>query len=51
VIDTTTGAVFGAQAGPAAIQGGLLLTQARRDPERLRDARDGTRAVLAGAGA
>jgi TetR/AcrR family transcriptional repressor of nem operon len=31
----------------AAIQGGLLLTQVRRDPEQLRHALDGARAVLA----
>ena len=31
----------------AAIQGGLLLTQVRRDPEQLRRALDGARAVLA----
>lgn len=35
----------------AAIQGGLLLTQVRRDPEQLRRALDGARAVLATAGA
>jgi TetR/AcrR family transcriptional regulator, transcriptional repressor for nem operon len=33
----------------AAIQGGLLLTQVRRDPQQLRRALDGARAVLAGA--
>jgi TetR/AcrR family transcriptional regulator, transcriptional repressor for nem operon len=32
----------------AAIQGGLLLTQVRRDPQQLRRALDGARAVLAG---
>lgn len=32
----------------AAIQGGLLLTQVRRDPDQLRRALDGARAVLAG---
>jgi TetR/AcrR family transcriptional repressor of nem operon len=35
----------------AAIQGGLLLTQVRRDPEQLRHALDGARAVLATAAA
>jgi TetR/AcrR family transcriptional regulator, transcriptional repressor for nem operon len=35
----------------AAIQGGLLLTQVRRDPRQLRRALDGARAVLAGAAA
>jgi TetR/AcrR family transcriptional regulator, transcriptional repressor for nem operon len=35
----------------AAIQGGLLLTQVRRDPQQLRRALDGARAVLAGAAA
>jgi AcrR family transcriptional regulator len=35
----------------AAIQGGLLLTQVRRDPEQLRRALDGARAVLAAAAA
>jgi TetR/AcrR family transcriptional regulator, transcriptional repressor for nem operon len=33
----------------AAIQGGLLLTQVRRDPEQLRRALDGARTVLVGA--
>jgi TetR/AcrR family transcriptional regulator, transcriptional repressor for nem operon len=33
----------------AALQGGLLLTQVRRDPEQLRRALSGARAVLAGA--
>lgn len=35
----------------AAIQGGLLLTQVRRDPQQLRRALDGARAVLAAAAA
>jgi TetR/AcrR family transcriptional regulator, transcriptional repressor for nem operon len=35
----------------AAIQGGLLLTQVRRDPQQLRRALDGARAVLATAAA
>jgi TetR/AcrR family transcriptional repressor of nem operon len=35
----------------AAIQGGLLLTQVRRDPRQLRQALDGARAVLATAAA
>jgi TetR/AcrR family transcriptional repressor of nem operon len=35
----------------AAIQGGLLLTQVRRDPQQLRRALDGARAVLASAAA
>ena len=35
----------------AAIQGGLLLTQVRRDPGQLRRALDGARAVLASAAA
>jgi AcrR family transcriptional regulator len=35
----------------AAIQGGLLLTQVRRDPQQLRRALDGARSVLAGAAA
>lgn len=35
----------------AAIQGGLLLTQVRRDPRQLRRALDGARAVLASAAA
>ena len=30
----------------ATIQGGLLLTQVRRDPQQLRRALDGARAVL-----
>jgi hypothetical protein len=33
----------------AAIQGGLLLTQVRRDPQQLRRALNGARAVLASA--
>jgi TetR/AcrR family transcriptional regulator, transcriptional repressor for nem operon len=33
----------------AAIQGGLLLTQVRRDPQQLRRALDGARAVIASA--
>jgi TetR/AcrR family transcriptional repressor of nem operon len=35
----------------AAIQGGLLLTQVRRDPQQLRRALDGARTVLAAAAA
>ena len=35
----------------AAIQGGLLLTQVRRDPQQLRRALDGARAVLTAAAA
>jgi TetR/AcrR family transcriptional regulator, transcriptional repressor for nem operon len=35
----------------AAIQGGLLLTQVRRDPQQLRRSLDGARAVLAAAAA
>jgi AcrR family transcriptional regulator len=35
----------------AAIQGGLLLTQVRRDPQQLRRALDGARSVLAAAAA
>jgi TetR/AcrR family transcriptional repressor of nem operon len=35
----------------AAIQGGLLLTQVRRDPQQLRRALDGARAVLTSAAA
>jgi AcrR family transcriptional regulator len=40
-----------ADATMAAIQGGLLLTQVRRDPQQLRRALDGARAVLAEAAA
>jgi hypothetical protein len=35
----------------AAIQGGLLLTQVRRDPQQLRRALDGSRALIAAAAA
>jgi TetR/AcrR family transcriptional repressor of nem operon len=38
-----------ADATMAAIQGGLLLTQVRRDPQQLRRALDGARAVLTAA--
>jgi TetR/AcrR family transcriptional regulator, transcriptional repressor for nem operon len=38
-----------ADATIAAIQGGLLLTQVRRDPQQLRHALDGARVVLAAA--